>query len=87
MHFLLSILDLFPSVDTRGDRYRRWSVVVAVAVIYNLITIPMLVFDDFGYRFYCYWVAGNFISDVLFIVDAIVQSKRGSSCLLNLIGS
>lgn len=80
---LTSILDIFPSVDARGDCYRRWSIIVAIAVVYNLITIPMLVFDEFDSHYYGYWVVGNIISDALFLADAIVQSKRGRARYLN----
>lgn len=39
--------------------------------------IGMLVFEEFFQHSYWFWIAGNFLSDAVNLVDIVVQSKRG----------
>lgn len=65
------------SVDPSEMFFYYWTVVIVLAFVYNLITCPMFVFEEFGDGYYSYWVIANALTDLLNIGDLIVQAKRG----------
>lgn len=66
------------SIDKTNSFYYRWSSIVVISCLYNLILIPVMIFDEFYQTYYIQWLVANAITDFVNLLDIIVQAKRGS---------
>jgi hypothetical protein len=73
---------LLKSIDPSGQFFYYWTIVIVLVFVFNLITCPMFVFEEFGDSYYHHWIIANLLTDVLNIGDLFVQAKRGSFIFL-----
>ncbi|CAI4231802.1 unnamed protein product [Auanema sp. JU1783] len=62
------------SINPRGWIYWWWTCIVSIACSYNLIFTTLIVYEEIQDHFYLYWILGNIVSDVIFILDMIALS-------------
>ena len=67
-------------VDPSTNFYVRWLAIVSAAVIYNLVMIiGRAVFVDVQAGSVVYvWMAFDYICDVIYIIDVIMQFRKGT---------
>lgn len=65
------------SIDERGSLFYLWSGIISITCLYNLIIIPMVFFNEFYTKFYKLQILFNIISDILNVLDIILQLFKG----------
>ncbi|XP_014676958.1 PREDICTED: cyclic nucleotide-gated olfactory channel-like [Priapulus caudatus] len=65
-------------VDPAENFYYRWLLFVSVAVAYNLLfLVARAVFTDLQNRYLKAWLVCDYLSDLLYLVDMLVQCRKG----------
>uniref|UniRef100_A0A914BU97 Cyclic nucleotide-binding domain-containing protein n=1 Tax=Acrobeloides nanus TaxID=290746 RepID=A0A914BU97_9BILA len=64
------------SINETNNFYYRWSAIVMLSCIYNLVLIPVMIFAEFRQSYYKPWLVANAITDVVNLFDILIQSKR-----------
>ncbi|VDM96664.1 unnamed protein product [Thelazia callipaeda] len=58
--------------------YYWWSGIVSLACLYNYFMISIMIFEDVYQHFYFQWICTNIMTDLVFLLDIIVQARKGS---------
>lgn len=65
------------SINARGSNYYLWAGIVSLACLYNILIIPMGFFNEFYFKFYKIQVILNSVSNLIYIIDFILQLFKG----------
>ncbi|KAL3092938.1 hypothetical protein niasHS_004965 [Heterodera schachtii] len=63
-------------MNPRDVSYHLWTMLIAIAFLYNALSISLLVFSEFIAAFYWLWVLLNFVTDFLNLADIVMQTRR-----------
>ena len=73
------------TVDPSSAVYYRWLLIISVAVIYNLIVVvARSIFWKLHDNYACYWMVTDFIADVIYLTDILVNLRTGLKSLIAL---
>nr|CFW94214.1 Eka-cGMP gated channel alpha 2 protein [Euperipatoides kanangrensis] len=65
-------------VDPSENFYYHWLLVITLAVLYNMLMIPARqVFSELQNEFQNFWLALDYISDLVYLADMGVRSRTG----------
>jgi len=66
------------TVDPLSRVYYRWLMVISIAVVYNLIVIiARSIFWKLHDNYMYYWLVTDYIADVIYLTDIVVNLRTG----------
>ncbi|KHN86956.1 Cyclic nucleotide-gated cation channel alpha-3 [Toxocara canis] len=63
-------------IEDSGSVFYWWTAVVSIACLYNYVMIVIMVFEEVYHLYYIEWLIANGITDVVNILDILIQSRR-----------